>query len=847
MKFLKVSLLLALLCGLALTIGAYGSLQAAETVSAESNPNAIPSLELPPVDNAALLAEDALTAGPGVAPRFALPLSVRVSPVTHGRWDALDAQTWRWRLRVVSPGALSLNFGFTTYVMPPDGVLSIYPTSGALGAPLRFTAADNETHGQLWTPIVLSDDVTIEVVLPAAQRADLRLNLTAVNHGYTEFGRIQSGACNVDVICAQGDPWRPEIRSVAVIGLGGSTFCTGFLVNNTANDLTPYFMTAYHCGVNAGNAASLVVYWNYENSYCRPIGTPENGGPGDGSLGQFQTGSYFRAGYNPSDFTLVELDDAPAEAFNVHWAGWDATAADAANATAIHHPNTDEKRISFEYDPTTTTSYLGNTVPGDGTHIRVTDWDLGTTEPGSSGSPLFNQDHRIVGQLHGGYAACGNNSSDWYGRVSVSWTGGGSNATRLSHWLDPLNLGVLVWDGIDQTPDFGLGITPAVQDACVGDNSAEYTLNVTSQSGFSDPVTLSSSFGGVFNPNPVIPPAASLFSVVTGGLSAGSYTVDVTGDSSTGSKTVNAALNVYADAPGGLLLGSPPDGAANVSVTPTFSWSANSATTYDLSVYKISDGSLVAFVPGLTATSYTLTTPLEANTAYRWHIDAHNACGQATSGDFTFSTRDVPSILLVDDDDDSPDVRAYFTTALTTLGQDYDVWNTNNSDTEPDAATLSAYDLVIWFSGDEFGGSAGPGAAGETALATYLSAPANGCLFLSAQDYHYDRGQTSFMTNYLGVSSAVDDVSQTVLNGKGPFRGQSYTLTYPFTNYSDSLTRGSGGRVMFRGDKGSAVMLRNNSGQSYLTMFWATPWEAIPTAQERADVLAPVINRCVTP
>ena len=91
--------------------------------------------------------------------------------------------------------------------------------------------------------------------------------------------------------------------------------------------------------------------------------------------------------------------------------------------------------FSFENDPTTTTSYGGTNVPGDGTHVRVSDWDDGTTEPGSSGSPLFNQDHQVIGQLHGGGAACGNNKSDWYGKFSTSWTGGDSNSTRLCDWL----------------------------------------------------------------------------------------------------------------------------------------------------------------------------------------------------------------------------------------------------------------------------------------------------------------------------------------------------------------------------------------------------------------------------
>ena len=40
------------------------------------------------------------------------------------------------------------------------------------------------------------------------------------------------------------------------------------------------------------------------------------------------SGSYWRAAYSTSDFTLVELDDDPNPAYNVTFAGWDRTTAD---------------------------------------------------------------------------------------------------------------------------------------------------------------------------------------------------------------------------------------------------------------------------------------------------------------------------------------------------------------------------------------------------------------------------------------------------------------------------------------------------------------------------------------
>ena len=84
---------------------------------------------------------------------------------------------------------------------------------------------------------------------------------------------------------------------VGVISTGGSTFCTGFMVNNTANDKTPYFMTAEHCKINSRTAKSLVVYWNYQASAC--------GGRRNGGKNEFNTGSQFLAKSAKSDFKVL--------------------------------------------------------------------------------------------------------------------------------------------------------------------------------------------------------------------------------------------------------------------------------------------------------------------------------------------------------------------------------------------------------------------------------------------------------------------------------------------------------------------------------------------------------------
>jgi lysyl endopeptidase len=414
---------------------------------------AVPVVEAPPVDRAAVALEDEEQELAGLAPRFAIPNPVSVAPQTAGLWEEIDAGTLIWRLRVRSPGAWSLNLGFDRYLMPKGGRLSIYAAD--VSQVVRpFTAEDNQDHGQLWTPVVLADDIVVELTLPAEALESLELELSSINVGYRGFGEtddLRAGACNVDVICPEADPWRNEIPAVGVISTGGSTFCTGFMVNNTAQNQTPYFMTANHCGVNSGNAGSLVVYWNFYSPTC--------GQHGGGSLATFQTGSTFKATYSTSDFTLVQLNASPNPAWGITFAGWDRTSNDPTSAVGIHHPSTDEKSICFDYNPLATTSYLGATSPGDGTHLKV-DWDLGVTEPGSSGSPMFDQNHHVVGQLHGGYSACGSaDMRDWYGRFSRSWAGGGTNTTRLSNWLDPGSTGANSVDTLNPGA-VGLKVTP---------------------------------------------------------------------------------------------------------------------------------------------------------------------------------------------------------------------------------------------------------------------------------------------------------------------------------------------------------------------------------------------------
>ena len=388
----------------------------------------VPSIEYPALDVEWLLQDDIRREAEGLPLRFAVPNEEMATPGNHGMWDRdLDGQL-RWRIRLTSPGAPHINLGFESWNMPHGASMMVESIDGTHSVG-PFSATDNQVHGEFWLPVVVGDDILVTITCDDDDRLAIEQNivLTKVNIGYRGFGAEKSngsgrsGSCNVDVACAEGDPWQAEIACAALYSINGYFTCSGAMLNNTAQDQRPFFLTADHCGVSTGNDQSMVVYWNYENSYCRTPGSGDSGGNGDGSTNQFTAGgAILRADGSNSDFTLVELNNDPNPNFGVGFCGWDRRTATPQGGICIHHPNLEEKRISFDYDALTSNGSLW----------RVNNWELGTTEPGSSGSPLFNPDHRIVGQLYGGNAACNNNGYDVYGKLSTSWNAG------LAGWLD---------------------------------------------------------------------------------------------------------------------------------------------------------------------------------------------------------------------------------------------------------------------------------------------------------------------------------------------------------------------------------------------------------------------------
>jgi hypothetical protein len=438
---------------------------------------------------AALKIEDSLTDNSGTAPwRFGFNNQTNINISNSGTWTNLPNGDRIWQLVVVCKNALTINLTFSQTTIPSGNELYVYNPSKdfILG---KFTAS-HLYNGELGTELVPGEKTIIEYFVPKGSSIG-NVNICTVTHGYRTpdefllkaFGG--SGACNVNVNCPEGAAWTQQRNSVVMLVSGSNGFCTGALINNTLNDGKPYVLTANHC---YSNPATWIFRFQWESTSCI--------NPSTSPTFQSLSGAVLRAQGTPSDFCLVEITGGlvngtvPA-AYTPYFSGWDNTETISTSAVCIHHPSGDIKKIAIENNALISTNFGGS--PSN-SHWGVLSWDLGVTEPGSSGSPLFNQNRRIIGQLHGGASACGASVlSDEYGKVSVSWNPAGSTSSgQLKYWLDPNNTNASFIDGYDPsnaptiTLDAGLSNSTFIQTSLCGSN---YIPNVTISNGGSQTVT----------------------------------------------------------------------------------------------------------------------------------------------------------------------------------------------------------------------------------------------------------------------------------------------------------------------------------------------------------------------
>jgi len=400
----------------------------------------------------------------GLPPRFGYPVNANLNLTNSGIWKVLSNGDRIWRLEIECINALSINLLYDKFWFPNGAKLHIYAKnkSQIIGG---FNSTNNrgtkQNPSKFTTSLIFSQSIVLELFEPLSLKNQSILSIHKVVHGYrqidlkdmmtNEAGRGDSGPCQVNVNCTEGQNWQNEKKGVAMILVNGTRWCSGSLINNTSNDKTPYFLTADHCigslDANGNTDASYYSFWwNYESSTCNQNSSD--------FVAESTSGATLVANNSASDFALFELTESPLDNnIGVYFNGWDRTTSPAQGGVGIHHPSGDFKKIAT-HNVTPSPGQVWNS----NTHWRV-NWSQTTngfsvTEGGSSGSPLFTNNKRIIGQLHGGSSInCSDPANDpgEYGRFHVSWDGS-SPQRRLKDWLDPLNTNQIYLDGIGTEP-----------------------------------------------------------------------------------------------------------------------------------------------------------------------------------------------------------------------------------------------------------------------------------------------------------------------------------------------------------------------------------------------------------
>lgn len=368
-------------------------------------------------------------------------------------WSRSPDGQRRAAVALQSRGAAALRLGLRVQQLPLGTQLRVYAPGAdevveIAGAEVLRTLQANLDAGATgaaaytyWLPTVDGAQAVLEIELAdGVDPALLKVSLPQVSHFKAHPAEVEAmvkalgdaASCNVDIMCTSGnDSLRLGVARMVYVKGGGGYLCTGTMVNNKAQDFTPYFLSANHCISDQPSASSLETWWEYRATAC-------GSGAVNPNYQRVQGGAQLLYASSATDTAFMRLNARPA---NAYFAGWDASVPQALNASVfgIHHPRGDLQKFSVG----AVSAFASCTSPdssgvfrctlssaGSGSYYRV-GWTRGITEGGSSGSAIFNGNQQVVGQLYGGSSSCTGSGSSVYGRFDLAYK------AALRTWLNP--------------------------------------------------------------------------------------------------------------------------------------------------------------------------------------------------------------------------------------------------------------------------------------------------------------------------------------------------------------------------------------------------------------------------
>jgi hypothetical protein len=326
------------------------------------------------------------------------------------------------RIEIASPGAAALRVALDLESAPSGlafrfaGSAANAPAFGPFAA--SEIAADAARGGLYWSPVLAGDTAIIEISAdPDIALDGAVLRVPRVSHLLVEGAGLKTlsplvqkatgigaaGACNTDVACvaptnAAAASFAKSVARLTFVNDYGRTFlCTGTLIGDSVQSMTPYLFTASHCLESASIARTLNTYWFYDATACNSTAAPP--------YVQLTGGSALLGRSQDGDWSLVRLNETPPA--GTLFAAWRAEPiAVGTSVGTIHHPEGDLGKFSAG-------RMTGDVLLDDDyvyAHFSEIVWSQGVTEPGSSGSALVTLApggyYELRGGLYAGYSSC---------------------------------------------------------------------------------------------------------------------------------------------------------------------------------------------------------------------------------------------------------------------------------------------------------------------------------------------------------------------------------------------------------------------------------------------------------
>ena len=345
---------------------------------------------------------------------------------------------------VTSPGAVRVRLAIRAR-LPPGARLRFFR-----GSPpevvVEVDRNDFHPRGQgdsdiRWSPSVAGATIGFEITLPSADARDqTTVEIDRLSHQFRPVHQIPSPqteesngrntfdhleCSHVDIQCRNVGITRHAVARISYETNRGPFVCSGTLLNDKdVPGFIPYFLTANHCVSTQSVADSVEAWWFYEYTTC--------GGTSFDSREVRTWGlADLLATSVAQDSTLLRLrhPDLPGELIYAGWSSYDLPSG--RGVYGIHHPGGhDKKYVAGETRPRED-AWIGPPyfLVKDSIPVVVTD---GATEPGSSGSGLWQGEH-LVGVLSGGRKEDCRDAT--YGRFSDFFL-------YARRWLSPDRLGI---------------------------------------------------------------------------------------------------------------------------------------------------------------------------------------------------------------------------------------------------------------------------------------------------------------------------------------------------------------------------------------------------------------------